>query len=154
MLKYINPQKIYITLVCLFFIPGIFWFIYPLVFKDNPSAMFYYYYYSFLYPIDGGETSYNFASAIAESKKIAGDRSDLDYSIIFQCIKQTKPNSKSLELRDIYSYKLPTHNYAVSVIVISDEGEHQYTSLTSFIAEIDKKSHTCKSIKQHGASMG
>jgi hypothetical protein len=152
--KHSKTKKIFVALISSIFGLSIFWFIYPLMFKANPLAMFYYYYYSFILPFGFEEPAYNFSEMMAENKKIVRYNSELDYPTILQCTKQTKPSSTSLELSDISSYRLPTSNYAVSVIVVSDENDYKYTSLTSFIAEIDKKFYTCKIIKQHAASMG
>lgn len=129
---------------------------YPLIFKSNPLALFYYYYYSFVLHVEESEHAYNFSAMMAESKKIEGYKSDLNYSTIFQCANQTNINQSSplIELRDIYSVKLPNKNYAVNLIAIYKEPEYRYVTLISFVADIDRKHQTCKIVAQHRSSMG
>jgi hypothetical protein len=132
------------------------YYAYPLIFKSNSSALFYYYYYSFILHIEESEHAYNFSTMMAESKKIEGYKSDLDYSTIFKCANQTSINQSSplIELRDIYSVKLPNKNYAISVVAVYKEPKYTYVTLISFVAEIDRKPHTCNVIDQHRSSMG
>ena len=132
------------------------YYAYPLIFKSNPSALFYYYYYSFILHIDESEHAYNFSTMMTESKKIEGYKSELDYSTIFQCANQTNIDQSSplINLRNIQSVKLPNKNYGISLIAGYTKPEYTYFTWISFIAEIDRKSHTCKIIDQHRSSMG
>lgn len=121
--KYSKQKIILFSLMSCALFPVVIIFLYyayPLIFKSNPLALFYYYYYSFVLHIEENEHEYNFATMMAESKKIEGNKSDLNYSTIFQCTNQTNINQSSplIGMRDIHIVKLPNKSYAVNLIAI------------------------------------
>lgn len=130
------------------------YFAYPFVFKNNAKAMFYFYYYSFVFSIGDENPSAIFSKMTDKSKQIPGHEEGLNYSMILNCTNTAQIRPVSIKyLKNVSSIKLPTQNYAVNLVSIYNT-QDESSSLISLIAEIDREQNTCKIIKAYASSMG